>query len=197
MVHRPPKEREGCDLAPVASQSVSSCSSRMLKNSFTPRLLKKVQMQGGASGTHPQDGCRCEAYLRVRRSAARARQRGRGAFFSSLLVMARFPLPNFASPSPRRRSRCLVPSAVSLLFSAIRNGIGPWSRSRSPHVSLFTILGAWRSLSPVPRFSVSPSLRVSYRPPSSVIGHPSAIRIRLCQRPNVQTFQRSTGSHNQ
>ena len=28
-------------------------SSRMLKNSFTPRLLKKVQMQGGAPGTHP------------------------------------------------------------------------------------------------------------------------------------------------
>jgi len=34
----------------------------MLKNSFTPRLLKKVQMQGGAPGTHPQDGCRCEAW---------------------------------------------------------------------------------------------------------------------------------------
>ena len=57
----------------------------MLKNSFTSRLLKKVQMQGGAPGTHPQDGCRCEAYLRVRRSAARARQRGRWAVFSSLL----------------------------------------------------------------------------------------------------------------
>jgi len=57
----------------------------MLKNSFTPRLLKKVRMQGGAPGTHPQDGCRCEAYLRVRRSAARARQRGRWAFFSGLL----------------------------------------------------------------------------------------------------------------
>ena len=28
---------------------------------------------------------RCEAYLRVRRSAAQARQRGRWAFFSSLL----------------------------------------------------------------------------------------------------------------
>jgi hypothetical protein len=35
----------------------------MLKNPFSPRLLKKVQMQGGAPGTHPQDGCRCEAYL--------------------------------------------------------------------------------------------------------------------------------------
>ena len=39
------------------------CSSRILKNPFSPRLLKKVQMQGGAPGTHPQDGCRCEAYL--------------------------------------------------------------------------------------------------------------------------------------
>jgi len=28
----------------------------MLKNPFSPRLLKKVQMQGGAPGTHPQDG---------------------------------------------------------------------------------------------------------------------------------------------
>ena len=37
--------------------------SRMLKNPFSPRLLKKVEMQGGGPGTHPQDGCRCEAYL--------------------------------------------------------------------------------------------------------------------------------------
>ena len=35
----------------------------MLKNPSSPRLLKNVQMQGGAPGTHPQDGCRCEAYL--------------------------------------------------------------------------------------------------------------------------------------
>jgi hypothetical protein len=35
----------------------------MLKNSFSLRLLKKVQPQGGAPGTHPQDGCRREAYL--------------------------------------------------------------------------------------------------------------------------------------
>jgi hypothetical protein len=33
----------------------------MLKNPFSPRLLKKVQMQGGVPGTHPQDGCRREA----------------------------------------------------------------------------------------------------------------------------------------
>jgi len=32
-------------------------SSRVLKNSLSPRLLKKVQTQGGAPGTHPQDGC--------------------------------------------------------------------------------------------------------------------------------------------
>jgi predicted heme/steroid binding protein len=30
---------------------------RVLKNSLLPRLLKKVQMQGGAPGTHPEDGC--------------------------------------------------------------------------------------------------------------------------------------------
>src|SRR3989338_5672808 len=35
----------------------------MRKNPLFPRLLKKVQMQGGVPGTHPQDGCRCEAYL--------------------------------------------------------------------------------------------------------------------------------------
>jgi hypothetical protein len=30
----------------------------VLKNSLLPRLLKKVQMQGGEPGTHPEDGCR-------------------------------------------------------------------------------------------------------------------------------------------
>ena len=44
--------------------------SRMLKDSFLPRLLKKVQMRGGAPGTHPQDGCRREAYF-VRTSQRR------------------------------------------------------------------------------------------------------------------------------
>ena len=38
-------------------------SCRILKHLFSFRLLKKVQMQGDAPGTHPQDGCRCEAYL--------------------------------------------------------------------------------------------------------------------------------------
>ena len=70
----------------------SGCPSRMLKNSFSARLLKKVQMQGGAPGTHPQDGCRCEAYL-VRTSQRRASAPGthpedgcrRWAFFGRLL----------------------------------------------------------------------------------------------------------------
>src|SRR5574337_130792 len=44
---------------------------RLLKNPFSPRLLKKVQMQGGVPDTHPQDGCRCETYL-VRTSQRRA-----------------------------------------------------------------------------------------------------------------------------
>ncbi len=35
----------------------------MLKDLLLTRLLKKVQMQGGAPGTHPPDGCRREAYL--------------------------------------------------------------------------------------------------------------------------------------
>ncbi len=35
----------------------------MLKNSSWPRLLKKAKVQGGKPGTHPQDGCRREAYL--------------------------------------------------------------------------------------------------------------------------------------
>ena len=51
----------------------------MLKNPFSPRRLKKVQMQGGAPGTHPQDGCRCEAYLvrtSQRRTSARGTHRG-------------------------------------------------------------------------------------------------------------------------
>jgi hypothetical protein len=42
----------------------------VLKNSLLPRLVKKAQMQGGTPGTHPQDGCRCEAYL-VRTSQRR------------------------------------------------------------------------------------------------------------------------------
>ena len=84
----------------------------MLKNSFTPRLLKKVQMQGGAPGTHPQDGCRCEAYLRVRRSAARARQRGRWAFFSSLLGQGQMIVVQYPRVSRRaaRRVAALVHS---------------------------------------------------------------------------------------
>jgi len=57
----------------------------MLKDSISPRLLKKVQMQGGARGAGypPEVGRR--RTLSVRRSAARARQRRRWAFFSSLL----------------------------------------------------------------------------------------------------------------
>jgi len=47
----------------------------MLKNPFSTRLLKKVQLQGGTPGTHPEDGCRCEAYL-VRTSQRRASARG-------------------------------------------------------------------------------------------------------------------------
>jgi len=43
----------------------------MPKNPLSPRLLKRVQMQGGAPGTHPEDGCRCEADL-VRTSQRRA-----------------------------------------------------------------------------------------------------------------------------
>ena len=48
---------------------------RLLKNLLLPRLLKKVQMQGGAPGTRPQDGCRCEAYF-VRTPQRRASARG-------------------------------------------------------------------------------------------------------------------------
>ena len=68
----------------------------MLKNPLSPRLLKKVQMQGGAPGAHPEDGCRCEAYL-VCTSQCRASGPGthpqdgcrRWAFFSSLLGRGR------------------------------------------------------------------------------------------------------------
>jgi hypothetical protein len=49
--------------------------SRMLKNPLTGRLFKKAQMQGGAPGTHPEDGCRREAYL-PRTSQRRASARG-------------------------------------------------------------------------------------------------------------------------
>ena len=56
------------------------------------RLLKKVQMQGGSPGTHPQDGCGREAYC-IRTSQRRASEPGtqpeagcrRWAFFRSLL----------------------------------------------------------------------------------------------------------------
>ena len=34
----------------------------MMNNPSSSRLLKKVQMHGGAPGTHPEDGCRREAY---------------------------------------------------------------------------------------------------------------------------------------
>jgi len=72
-----------------------------LQNSFAPRLLKKVQVQGGAPGTHPQDGHPpdwvpgARRTSSVRRSAAQARRvpvwrmgPRRWAFFSSLLSEA-------------------------------------------------------------------------------------------------------------
>ena len=46
-------------------------SIRTLKNLFSRRLPKKVQTQGGAPGTHPQDGCGARRTQPVRRSAAR------------------------------------------------------------------------------------------------------------------------------
>jgi hypothetical protein len=63
----------------------------MLKNPFSPRLLKKVRMQGGAPGTRPQDGYRCEVYLvrtSQRRASAGVPTEGGSpqmGFFSSLL----------------------------------------------------------------------------------------------------------------
>jgi len=52
---------------------------RMLRYAFSPRLIKKVQTThpsdgspGGAPGTHPQDGCRCETYSSVRAPQRRA-----------------------------------------------------------------------------------------------------------------------------
>jgi hypothetical protein len=71
----------------------------MLKDSLSPRLLKKVQMQGDAPGTHPEDGCRREAYcltplaLSPSKGTAPRERAGhppevghrRWAFFSSLI----------------------------------------------------------------------------------------------------------------
>jgi hypothetical protein len=56
----------------------------MLKNPYSPRLLKKTQMQGGI--THPSDGYPgpSEAYFRYAAASAEANQRRRWAFFSSL-----------------------------------------------------------------------------------------------------------------
>jgi hypothetical protein len=84
----------------MALRQMDNAPSRLLKNPLSLRLLKKVQMQGGAPGTRPQDGCRREAYLRVRRSAARERgvpirEMGprRWAFFSSLLRQSNTTVP--------------------------------------------------------------------------------------------------------
>ncbi len=67
----------------------------MLKSLLSARPLKKVQMQGGAPGTHPPDGCRREAYSgrtsqhRTQPSVGYpARQRRRWAVFSGLLGAA-------------------------------------------------------------------------------------------------------------
>jgi hypothetical protein len=46
----------------------------MPKNPFSPRLLKKVQVQGGTPGTHPEDGHPSKGWVP-----------GRWVFFSSLL----------------------------------------------------------------------------------------------------------------
>ena len=45
--------REKGTFFPLEAKSFLRNTSRMLKNPFSPRLLKKVQMQGDAPGTHP------------------------------------------------------------------------------------------------------------------------------------------------
>ncbi len=57
---------------------------RMLNNPFSPRLPKKVQVQGGV--THPADGYPgpSETYSRYVATSARACQRRTRAFFGSL-----------------------------------------------------------------------------------------------------------------
>ena len=63
-------------------------TSRMLENSFSARLLKKVQMQGGArcAGTHRRwVGGVLSSYVAAPRGRANPPQADRWAFFSSLL----------------------------------------------------------------------------------------------------------------
>ena len=72
-------------------------------------------MQGGAPGTHPQDGCRREAYLRVRRSAARARQSAYGGQMGLFQQPARVyhkPVPNISKPDVRAIVRNLLQEAI-------------------------------------------------------------------------------------
>ena len=66
----PPRQKPG-EVTSSGLALIRLPSNGILKSPFSPRLLKKVQMQGGAPGTHPPDGCRCEAYL-VRTSQRRA-----------------------------------------------------------------------------------------------------------------------------
>jgi hypothetical protein len=48
---------------PLCVLTIFDPISERLNNSLFLRLPRKVQMQGGAPGTHPEDGCRREAYL--------------------------------------------------------------------------------------------------------------------------------------
>jgi len=64
----------------------------MLKNSFSARLLKKVQMQGGAPGTRPPGWVQVRGvlgpYVAAPRERANPPQADRWAFFSSLIAGA-------------------------------------------------------------------------------------------------------------
>jgi hypothetical protein len=91
---------------------------RMLKNSFSVRLLKKVQMQDGEPGTHPQGWVQVRGVLSTYAAAPReragpVRRMGprRWAFFSSLLTppacCPEFPTTSddFNRPNPKFLNR--------------------------------------------------------------------------------------------
>jgi hypothetical protein len=55
----------------------------MLKNPFSPRLLKKVQMQGGAPGTHPPGWVQVRGVLGPYAAAPRERTNAADGPFSA------------------------------------------------------------------------------------------------------------------
>jgi hypothetical protein len=100
--------------ADLEAVRLSERPSRMLRNSFSPRLLKKAQMQGGK-----RCGVRgvLSTYVAAPRERANPPEADRWAFFSSLLTAGRH------RPQPYLHCKYETSSPISALFEQGSEGL--------------------------------------------------------------------------